>query len=110
MTEHSEIPSRQEQNFTNRVVKIFLESNLSIILILLAAVVGLVETIVLDTSAAGDAAADAAPDDEVDAEGLAGGLCGGGARASLPRPPDWKNCMEGTSPGLLWQMPWYWQN
>ena len=41
MTEHSEIPSGQEHNFTNRVVKIFLESNLSIILILLAAVVGL---------------------------------------------------------------------
>ena len=41
MTEHSEILSGQEHNFTNRVVKIFLESNLSIILILLAAVVGL---------------------------------------------------------------------
>ena len=41
MTEHSEIPSGQEHNFTNRIVKIFLESNLSIILILLAAVVGL---------------------------------------------------------------------
>ena len=41
MTEHSEIPLGQEHNFTNRVVKIFLESNLSIILILLAAVVGL---------------------------------------------------------------------
>jgi multidrug efflux pump subunit AcrB len=32
---------RTEHNFTNRIVKIFLESNLSIILILLAAVVGL---------------------------------------------------------------------
>ena len=41
MTEHSEILSGQEHNFTNRVVKIFLESNLSIILILLAAIVGL---------------------------------------------------------------------
>ena len=41
MTEHSQIPLGQEHNFTNRVVKIFLESNLSIILILLAAVVGL---------------------------------------------------------------------
>ena len=41
MAEHSEIPSGQEHNFTNRIVKIFLESNLSIILILLAAVVGL---------------------------------------------------------------------
>jgi multidrug efflux pump subunit AcrB len=41
MVEHSEIPSGQEHNFTNRIVKIFLESNLSIILILLAAVVGL---------------------------------------------------------------------
>ena len=40
MTEHSTIPSGQEHNFTNRVVKIFPESNLSIILILLAAVVG----------------------------------------------------------------------
>lgn len=33
--------SHPEHNFTNRIVKIFLESNLSIILILLAAVVGL---------------------------------------------------------------------
>ena len=41
MTEHFEIPSGQEHNFTNRVVKVFLESNLSIILILLATVVGL---------------------------------------------------------------------
>ena len=40
MTENSTIPSAEEHNFTNRVVKIFLESNLSIILILLAAVVG----------------------------------------------------------------------
>ena len=41
MTEHLGIPSGPEHNFTNRIVKIFLESNLSIILILLAAVVGL---------------------------------------------------------------------
>jgi multidrug efflux pump subunit AcrB len=34
-------PPAQEHTFTNRVVKVFLESNLSIILILLAAVVGL---------------------------------------------------------------------
>ena len=42
MTEHSSTSSGQEHNFTNRIVKILLESNLSIILILLAAVVGLV--------------------------------------------------------------------
>ena len=41
MTEQLNVPSNQEHNFTNRIVKIFLESNLSIILILLAAVVGL---------------------------------------------------------------------
>ena len=41
MTEHSGTPIEPQHNFTNRIVKIFLESNLSIILILLAAVVGL---------------------------------------------------------------------
>jgi multidrug efflux pump subunit AcrB len=41
MTEHSGIPEVQEHGFTNRIVKIFLESNLSLILILLATVVGL---------------------------------------------------------------------
>ena len=35
------MPSSQEHDFTNRIVKIFLESNLSLILILLATVVGL---------------------------------------------------------------------
>ncbi|MCC6124757.1 MAG: efflux RND transporter permease subunit [Pirellulales bacterium] len=41
MTETTLPASHLEHNFTNRIVKIFLESNLSIILILLAAVVGL---------------------------------------------------------------------
>ena len=41
MTEHSGIPAVAEHGFTNRIVKIFLESNLSLILILLATVVGL---------------------------------------------------------------------
>ena len=41
MSEHLNLPLDREHNFTNRIVKIFLESNLSIILILLAAVVGL---------------------------------------------------------------------
>ena len=42
MTEHPPtLPPGQDHSFTNRVVKIFLESNLSIILILLAAVAGL---------------------------------------------------------------------
>ena len=41
MTERRRHPSGREHDFTNRIVKIFLESNLSIILILLAAVVGL---------------------------------------------------------------------
>lgn len=44
MVEHSSVPSHsahEEHHFTNRIVKIFLESNLSIILILLATVVGL---------------------------------------------------------------------
>ena len=44
MVEHSSAPSHsahEEHHFTNRIVKIFLESNLSIILILLATVVGL---------------------------------------------------------------------
>ncbi len=41
MTGHSSIPAGEEHGFTNRIVKIFLESNLSLILILLATVVGL---------------------------------------------------------------------
>ena len=41
MAEHPGTSSSQEHHFTNRIVKIFLESNLSIILILLATVVGL---------------------------------------------------------------------
>ncbi len=39
MAEHE--PAVQEHNFTNKIVKIFLESNLSLILILLATIVGL---------------------------------------------------------------------
>jgi multidrug efflux pump subunit AcrB len=41
MTENIPTASHPEHNITNRLVKIFLESNLSIVLILLAAVVGL---------------------------------------------------------------------
>ncbi len=41
MTEHLDRTAGQEHGFTNRIVKIFLESNLSIILILLATIVGL---------------------------------------------------------------------
>jgi len=41
MTEHSGNMPGSEHGFTNRIVKIFLESNLSLILILLATVVGL---------------------------------------------------------------------
>jgi multidrug efflux pump subunit AcrB len=41
MTENTENSPASEHGFTNRVVKIFLESNLSLILILLATVVGL---------------------------------------------------------------------
>ena len=41
MTEHSGLPAASEHGFTNRIVKIFLESNLSLILILLATVLGL---------------------------------------------------------------------
>ncbi len=41
MAEHPGLPSSQEHHFTNKIVKIFLESNLSLILILLATVVGL---------------------------------------------------------------------
>jgi len=41
MTEHSALPGVEEHGFTNRIVKIFLESNLSLILILLATAVGL---------------------------------------------------------------------
>ena len=41
MTEHSLPSAEPEHAFTNRIVKIFLESNLSVILILLAVIVGL---------------------------------------------------------------------
>ena len=41
MVEQHETPTAPEHNFTNRIVKIFLESNLSLILILLATIVGL---------------------------------------------------------------------
>ena len=41
MTEHTGLPTNQEHHFTNKIVKMFLESNLSLILILLATVVGL---------------------------------------------------------------------
>ena len=41
MSEHPNDSAAQEHGFTNRIVKIFLESNLSLILILLATVVGL---------------------------------------------------------------------
>ena len=41
MTEQSGSSAIQEHGFTNRIVKIFLESNLSLILILLATVIGL---------------------------------------------------------------------
>ncbi|MGE5609143.1 MAG: efflux RND transporter permease subunit, partial [Bacillota bacterium] len=40
-TSHGGIPSGQEHAFTNKIVKVFLESKLSLILILLATVVGL---------------------------------------------------------------------
>jgi multidrug efflux pump subunit AcrB len=41
MAEHHELPSSQEHHFTSKIVKMFLDSNLSLILIILAAVVGL---------------------------------------------------------------------
>jgi multidrug efflux pump subunit AcrB len=41
MREHSNVGQNQQHGFTNHIVKIFLESNLSLILILLATVVGL---------------------------------------------------------------------
>jgi len=41
MVEHPPLTSHQDHHFTNRIVRVFLESNLSIILILLATVVGL---------------------------------------------------------------------
>jgi len=41
VTEHSSLPEVHEHGFTNRIVKIFLESNLALVLILLATVVGL---------------------------------------------------------------------
>src|SRR5262245_38583309 len=40
MVEHDEDYSRQDHHFTNKIVKIFLNSNLSLILILLAAILG----------------------------------------------------------------------
>src|SRR5574340_1522418 len=42
MTEHALIPAAPEHAFTNRIVKIFLESNLSLILVLVATVAGVV--------------------------------------------------------------------
>ena len=41
MTEQHAFPAEPQHGFTNRIVKMFLESNLSIILILLASIVGL---------------------------------------------------------------------
>ncbi len=41
MAEQDGAPAAPEHNFTNKIVKIFLESNLSLILILLASIVGL---------------------------------------------------------------------
>ncbi|NUQ64155.1 MAG: efflux RND transporter permease subunit [Pirellulales bacterium] len=41
MAEHRENPSPQDHHFTNKIVKTFLESNLALILILLATVLGL---------------------------------------------------------------------
>ena len=41
MIEQHAVPAEPQHNFTNRIVKMFLESNLSIILILLASIVGL---------------------------------------------------------------------
>ena len=41
MAEHDRRSGLQEHNFTNKIVKIFLDSNLSLILILLATIVGL---------------------------------------------------------------------
>ena len=41
MAEHEDVGSIQEHHFTNKIVKIFLDSNLSLILILLATILGL---------------------------------------------------------------------
>ena len=41
MIEQHAVPAEPQHNFTNRIVKMFLESNLSVILILLASIVGL---------------------------------------------------------------------
>jgi len=41
VTEQHAFPTEPQHGFTNRIVKMFLESNLSIILILLASIVGL---------------------------------------------------------------------
>ena len=40
MVEHEGLDSTQDDHFTNRIVKIFLNSNLSLILILLATILG----------------------------------------------------------------------
>src|SRR5258708_32203835 len=40
MAEHQGVGSIQEHHFTNKIVKIFLDSNLSLILILLATILG----------------------------------------------------------------------
>ena len=41
MTDHSDISSGGEHHFTNKIVRVFLESNLALVLILLATAVGL---------------------------------------------------------------------
>lgn len=46
MAEHDELPLNQKHHFTNQIIKTFLESNLSLILIMLATVAGLVALIV----------------------------------------------------------------
>ena len=40
MAEHNGVGSIEEHHFTNKIVKIFLNSNLSLILILLATILG----------------------------------------------------------------------
>ena len=40
MTEHEGVGSMQEHHFTNKIIKVFLNSNLSLILILLAMILG----------------------------------------------------------------------
>ena len=40
MSEHKDVGSTQEHHFTNKIVKILLDSNLSLILIVLATILG----------------------------------------------------------------------